>query len=130
MWGWILGGASLALALYELWTRPTAAEIAAAATAANAPKRFDAGAIGRYPLPAGKPGGGGMPAGGGPAPKQAQLDCSPPTQDDYASAEAWTAGQLGAFYSLKQRLDLMQSTLPIAMWPRSAQRVWCVLKGS
>lgn len=125
MFPWVLSALGLAIAVYELWTRPSAEEIAAAAAGGQ---RFDAGNAARFGGALG--GGGGMPSGFPLRLNQKVADQCGLMSNDFADAERWSRGYLGPALALRERLTLMRSHVAPPLWPRSAQRVWCYLQGT
>jgi len=109
MWGIVLGVVGVGLALYEIFTRPSAAELAAAAAA-----------------------GGGVPTKpfnlGAPVRLNAQRAAACGLQPhDWNDAERWSSDRMGPTLPVLDRLKLIQSMVPPALWPASVRRVWCYL---
>jgi len=117
-WGLIIGAAGLAIALYELWTRPTAKELVNNAAAAL---KQDAGAAAAK---------ANALAGLSPQPndrvasraEQCKLELL-----DWAKTEAWSkdAAPTLAGLPLVPRMKLMPNVIPMFTWPMHARRVYC-----
>lgn len=120
-WLAAIGVVSLGVAIYELFTRPSARELAnnAAATV-----RADAAAAAAQVKVLG--------AVNMPNPRAADpvkvASCGLEV-GDWQKADAWSRGIVGAQLDLIPRLVLIRSFQPVLTWPTSAQRVYCVYVG-